>query len=240
VKKYIHHSGIKTVLRLASAMLAFILIQSCDKTDTTPTDFNAYLPLSLGSFNVYQVTEKVYTASQKEPATTTWQEKDETDRILSQDANSTVYVIARYKRNVATDYWQKTQEYTVTKYPDKVLTGTDNQTIFSLVLPPDSKIRWNGNLYNNKDAQEFQYEAINLPDSVGKLTFDKTLTVVERRDTSIINRYIGIKKYALGTGLIQDEQTSYEYCQDDNCIGSGKIESGTYKIRKLIESGLLK
>ncbi len=227
------------LLKLLSLSFFILFTLSCDRTDTDPVDAYQYYPLDLGRYQIYQVEETVYSAGQKNPVITSWQEKDEVDRISATKEFETTYIIARYRRNLATDYWQKVKEYTVTKSPDKILTNIDNQTIFSLVFPPDSRIKWNGNLYNNLDAQDYQYTNIDKALTLDKLTFDKTLTVVERRDTSIINRYVGVKIYALGTGLISDEQTAYEYCQDDGCIGSGTIESGTHKTRKIIESGVL-
>jgi hypothetical protein len=220
-------------------VLIFIAL-SCNNSNTDPIDVYSYFPVEVGRYQIYQVDETVYSASQKDPTVTSWQEKDEVDKILSSDQNTTTYLVARYKRSSAGDYWQKSSEYTISKSPDRILTNIDNQTIFSFIFPLDPGTTWNGNLYNNQDPQEYHYEDIGSPGSVQSLSFDKTLAVVERYDTSIIDRYVGIKKYALGTGLIQDEQTSFQYCQDTACIGSGKVESGTYKTRKIIESGMNK
>jgi hypothetical protein len=228
------------LIKFLPFFFAIVLVQSCDKAGTDPIDSHEYYPLELGRYQIYQVQETIYSAGQTKPVITTWQEKDEVDRISSTNENVVTYIIARYKRNLATDYWQKTKEYAVTKSPDKILTNMDNQTVFSLVFPIDAKLKWNGNLYNALDAQDYQYQDINKPATIDKLTFDKTLTVQERKDTSVINRFVGLKKYALGTGLILDEQTSYEYCQDDDCIGDYIIESGSYKTRRILESGSLK
>lgn len=240
MKKNILVNPINVLTKCIIFGLLFIIILSCDKSGTEPIDSYQYYPLDLGRYQIYQVQETIYSAGQKNPIITAWQEKDEVDRISATTENAVTYIIARYKRNTANDYWQKFKEFAVTKSPDKILTNLDNQTVFSLVFPVDYKLKWNGNLYNNLDEQNYQYKDINMPSTVDKLSFEKTLTVVERRDTSIIDRYIGIKKYALGTGLIFDEQTAYEYCQDDNCIGTQTIESGSYKTRKILESGILK
>jgi hypothetical protein len=228
---------VRVFLFLLSASI--LALQSCDKNETDPVDEYQYYPLGLGQYQIYQVEETTYSAGQSKPVVATWQEKDQVDRISSSDENTTAFIVARYRRNTSADYWQKFKEYTVTRSPDKVLTNIDNQTIFALIFPIDSRIKWNGNQYNNLDAEDFYYQDIHKPANIDNISFDKTLTVVERRDTSIINRYVGIKKYALGTGLISDEQTAYEYCQDEHCIGSETIESGTHKVKKIIEFGTL-
>lgn len=218
-------------------LAAIFLFQSCDNDSTEPIDVYNYFPLQVGRFQIYNVKDEVYSSGVKDPVVTLYQEKDEIESKSTDAQGISTYIFSRSTRKVPTDYWQKVKEFTVTEYPDKLLTTIDNQTFFSLVFPVDSKISWNGNTYNNLDAENYLYQDINVPKQAGSLTFDKTLTVLERKDTSIINRYIGIKQYALGVGLISDDQTAYEYCQTDDCIGSETIESGTHKTRTIAEFG---
>jgi hypothetical protein len=239
VKIHLQHHSIKTSGTCLALLLLMLWAISCNQTNTDPVDVYQYYPLELGRYQIYQVKETVYSAGQKNPVITSWQEKDQVDRISSNSNDVTTYIVARYKRVTSVDYWQKIKEYSVTKSPDKILTNLDNLTVFSLIFPPSNQIKWNGNTYNNMEVMNYRYQQIGSPSIVDKQTFDKTLTVLERKDTSAINRYVGIKKYALGTGLILDEQTAYEYCQDEDCIGEEIIESGTYKIRTIIESGIL-
>ncbi|MCF0061415.1 hypothetical protein MUK70_19440 [Dyadobacter chenwenxiniae] len=219
------------------SLFAISLILSCKRDRTEPVDSNNYYPLEVGRFLVYDVKEEVYSAGQANPVKKSWQEKDEVDRVSTDEKGIPTYTISRSRRNTATEYWQKEKEFTVQKYPDKLLTNIDNQTFFSLALPVDPKVKWNGNSYNNLDAQNYHYEDLNKPVTVGSQSFDKAMVVVERKDTSIINRYIGIKHYGLGVGLISDDQTAFELCQNDDCIGSGKIESGKHRSRIIVEFG---
>ncbi len=224
---------------LANILIALSLLSavSCQKSTTEPINTYDYYPLEIGRFIIYDVAETNYSAGQPKPTLIKRQEKDEVDRILEAKENTTTYIIARYQRKSVTDYWQKTKEYAITKSPDKILTNLDNQTVFSMVFPVDPNLKWNGNTYNNQDAQNFQYADINQPTQAGGYTFDNGLTVIERRDSSIINKYQTYKQYALGVGLVSDEQTAYEYCQDNNCIGDYIIESGYYKTRVLNSYG---
>jgi hypothetical protein len=218
-------------------MAAAILMLACDKDSTEPIDVYNYYPLTIGHYQVYNVTEEVYSSGQKDPVIKKWQEKDEVSRIASDSAGITTFVISRSSRNSSTDYWQKVKEFTIQRFPDKILTNMDNQTVVSLVFPVDTRTRWNGNAYNNLDKQDYYYESINEPAKFGEQSFPNVLTVIERKDTSIINKYVGIKQYGLGVGLVSDDQTAFEFCQNDDCIGSGKIESGYHKSREIIEFG---
>ncbi|KAA6440836.1 hypothetical protein FEM33_08710 [Dyadobacter flavalbus] len=225
-----------TNFRNAVLLLITIAAFSCDSKTTEPVDDYNYFPLEAGRYSVYQVREETYSTSQKDPVIKAWQEKDEVIRVETSEGIST-YTFSRSTRNTAADYWQKVKEFTVQKYPDKILTNIDNRTYFSMAFPVDANLEWNGNSYNDLDEENYHYQNISQPASIDAQSFAKTLTIEERRDTSIINKYIGVKQYALGVGLISDDQTALELCQSENCIGSGKIESGMHKIRKIIEYG---
>lgn len=220
-----------TILGIAS-----IVFSSCDDA-TEPVDPYDYYPLTIGHYVIYDVSQEVYSTGQAAPVTTKWQERDEVDRIASDSAGIVTYIIARSTRNTSADYWAKVKEYAVHKYPDKLLTNIDNQPFLSLTFPIDSRTTWNGNSYNNLDAQDSYYEPGVKSVKIGEQSFNDVLTVVERKDTSIINKYVTIKQYSPGVGLISDDQTSFELCQNDGCIGSGKVESGTHKTRKIVEFG---
>ena len=233
---------IKTIVRrnfrpatLVAFLLAFCL--SCDKDKTEPVNVYNYFPLEIGRYQIYDVKEEIYSSGQKDPVVKSYQEKDEIERTSTNVQGTTTYIFSRSTRNTSTEYWQKVKEFSVQAYPDKILTTIDNQTFFSLVFPIDSKVTWNGNAYNNLDAEDYRYEGINEAAKIGQLDFSKILTVLERKDTSIIDRYVGIKKYALEVGLVSDDQTAYQYCQNDDCIGTETIESGFHKVRTISEHG---
>ena len=240
MRTYTHtkKSTIRSMIKLLPLLTIISLFQSCNNDSTEPIDVYDYFPLEIGRYQIYSVREEVYSAGVKNPAVTIRQEKDEIESKSTDAQGISTYIFSRSIRNVSTDYWQKVKEFSVTEYPDKLLTTIDNQTFLSLVFPIDSKVTWNGNTYNNLDAENYHYQDINKSIKMDTLSFDNTLTLVERKDTSIINRYIGIKKYGLGIGLISDDQTAFEYCQTDDCIGSETIESGTHKIRTIISHGV--
>lgn len=220
-----------TILAIAS-----IAISACDDA-AEPVDPYQYYPLAIGHYVVYDVNQEVYSTGQAAPVVTKWQERDEVDRIASDSAGIVTYIIARSTRNTSADYWQKVKEYAVHKYPDKLLTNIDNQPFLSLTFPIDSRTIWNGNSYNNLDEQDCYYEPGVKSVKIGEQSFDNVLTVVERKDTSIINKYVTIKQYSPGVGLVSDDQTSFEFCQNEDCIGSGKVESGSHKTRKIADFG---
>lgn len=219
--------------------LILVLAQSCNNDNTEPVNTYDYYPLTVGHYMIYDVNEAVYSSGQANPVIKVYQEKDEISSVTVDTDGSSTYIVSRSSRNTASDYWVKTKEYSINQFPDKLIFNIDNQSLVPLIFPIDSKITWNGNMYNTLDAQDYHYEDINQPFKLNALSFDKTLTLVERRDTtSVIDYDLGLKRFAIGVGLIYDEQTSYEYCQATvDCIGKAIIDSGSKKTRKIIEYG---
>lgn len=218
-------------------LFLIVVAPACDPGSKEPVNDYDYFPLKLNSPVIYQVTETVYSAGSSEPAVSTWQEKDEAIRRSESQDGFPVFVFARSRRNSGSDIWQKVKEYTVTRYPDEFLLSLDNATTVPMVFPVNNGVSWNLNRYNTRDEEECRYEYINQERAIGQLHFNKTLQVSGRNYTNdMIVRYnLGYSQYALGVGLIYDEQTDYAYCQEDHCIGQQQVISGTSIIRQLIE-----
>lgn len=219
------------------AILSFFV--SCDNSSVDTIDPNRYGVLQEGSYIVYDVREEIYSAGKDAPDVSTWQEKDQVVSVSKENENSTAGLVARYRRDDESDYWTKVKEFRIVRSPDKLLTTIDNEAVLSLVFPVDTKVNWNGNQYNNSEPEDYRYENINLPFTISEKSFGNTLTVIERQDSSIINKYSGVKKYALDVGLVYDDQISFEYCQTPECLNSDirKIESGYHRTKTVREFG---
>lgn len=215
------------------------LFASCDKSDADWIDPNRYGALEEGSYIIYDVREESYSAGKNEPDISSWQEKDQIVSLSKESENSTVALVARFKRSNDADYWAKVKEFRIVRSPDKLLTTIDNESFVSLVFPVDPRTSWNGNQYNNRDAEDYRYEDINSSVTIAQQSFGNTLTVIERQDSSIINKYSGIKKYALDIGLVYDAQVSFEYCQTPECLNSDirQVESGYHRTRTVKQFG---
>lgn len=217
-------------------LLAAILISGCDSGDKDPVNEYDYFPLRLGRSLVYQLTETRYAAGNPAPVVSTWFEKDETIRRTESLDGFPVFVFARSRRNSTTDAWQKVKEYTITQYPDKYLRSVDNVTTVPMVFPVRSTTSWNINAYNSLYKEECYYDYVREPRTIGALEFSNTIQVTGRDNTTdeVVAYNLGYSQYALGVGLIYEEQTDYEYCQEDNCLGQRKIASGLSTIRQLV------
>lgn len=237
-----HIANFHTHHMLKSLSISFIIVLfliSCKDDDRVPTNAAAYYPLEIGQYQIYDVSQVVYSVDIPDSTTTTWQERDVVDRIGEQNSNSTTYIVARYQRSSSNDTWKKVKEYSVEKSPDQIVRTIDNNAEVSLIFPVRDGFTWNGNIYNNKDPQDFKYVSTNESIVIDSQKFSNSVVVRERYDTSIIDNYVFVKAYAPGVGLIQDENTSFEYCQTDACIGEYTVESGSHTTKKINSYGML-
>ena len=78
----------------------------------------------------------------------------------------------------------------------------NNIRILKLVFPAVSGISWNGNIYNTKNPQKFEYLTVGVPDSTDFFVFNETIKVQEDDEPSnnIYDLY-GEEKYAKNIGM---------------------------------------
>lgn len=229
--------GINTISKSIIILgIVSLIFSSCKNPSEPSPDPYAYLPLEPGYYTIYNVRQEVYSADKEEPIISSWQQKSRIESSNKTGDNVSEVIVGTYKRDSVNDYWRKIGESSIKRFPDRILTTSDNRTLLSLVFPINTDVQWNGNMYNNQQEEKYQYANVNEADSVSGQLFKNTLTVIERMDSSVINKYIGVKKYALEVGLIFDEQISFEYCQTDECLQSNsrKVESG-YRIIRMLE-----
>lgn len=232
------HTHLMFKFTFLSFLLAAILV-SCKDDDTLPTKASALYPLEVGQYQIYDIKQVVYAVDVPDSTSTSWQERDVVDRVSQQSGSAVTYIVARYQRKSTEESWKKVKEYAVEKSPDKIIQTVDNTSVVPLIFPVRDKFTWNGNMYNSQDEQNFVYMLSKEPFSVDTKTFPNTTSVSERDETSVINNYVSLKVYAPEVGLIFEENTAFEYCQNDDCIGSYKVESGSHRVKKINSWGTL-
>lgn len=224
-------------------LLSVAVISGCNSPEKIPANPYDYFPLELGQYQIYQVSEEVYSSGQKNPIKKKWYEKDEITRLSEDSEGNNSFIVSRSVRYDTTANWQKIKEYSVHSYPEKILVNLDNEILMPLVFPYNPDVEWdcyqhfNINRNDPRAGYLFHYEDMDQAVKLDSQDFAKTLKVSERTDTTGQTFFsLGYKKYALGIGLIHDEQTDFVYLQENgNLIGYKTIDSGTSRIRKIID-----
>ncbi|HNQ62062.1 MAG TPA: hypothetical protein PKJ62_06710 [Bacteroidia bacterium] len=199
-----------TLLFLKRYLIFLVLLAgifSCKKETIIPSSpsFN-YFPVEIGRWVEYDVDsifhgenddnndDSVYTFH--------FQIREEIDSSFINGQGQETQIVKRYKRNSSMEDWSLTNVWTQTL----TLTGAyrieDNVAYHKLAFPINSGINWNGNDANTLEEETYSYEEFHVPTTIGGVTFDSTLTVVQIEEENFIERIYGKEKYATGVGMI--------------------------------------
>lgn len=193
----------------------FIVISgwtSCKKeiatSDLESTAFR-YFPLEPGSWIIYDVDSVVHREDDDRYGLDTsveqyhFQLKEVVDSAFLDATADTVFTLLRYHRVVDTLPWQLSSVWTAKRSPYNVQRVEENIRFIRLSFPITSRSTWNGNAFNFYPEERYFYEAVHAPATIGNLQFDSTVTVVQNRFSSTINRIDKFERYAAGAGLVE-------------------------------------
>jgi hypothetical protein len=217
---------------------AIIILNSCTKpldADPNPQDSYRYFPIEVGDFKLYQKVTYSYAVGQKEKIDSVLVRETVKSKTLS---NSDIYYVIEREAKGKNDLFFKAEAvYQVITNPKQVVVGERNIYKILLHYPIYEGATWNINEINGDDEQEV--EVIKNDNSLPKkLITDKNIIKVLGDSTNnAITFLVNQNLFAKDIGLIFKEQTYIEYCQDDNCIGKGIIESGKREFWTLLEAG---
>lgn len=202
--------------------LAFALL-SCNKREVLPPEDLGldYFPLAENSVTIYDVDSTVYNDFNNSSTNFKFQLKDTTVATAVDNENVVNYRIERYKKT-ATQNWVFQKVLSKRVINNRAEELVDNKRYVRLVFPVKTDRNWNGNLYNNDDAQTYLITSANEPMAIGNLQFDNTATVNQINDVNLIREDIINETYAKGIGLVLKEVRAI-----DKRIETGQILRGS-------------
>ncbi|GAB3723402.1 hypothetical protein [Spirosoma lituiforme] len=212
------------------------LVGSCQTSNDPPPDDSAYYPLQTGDYWVYQVTEETYSLTSG-ATTRVFQLQQKVGSSFTRNGQ-VFFQLEESTRQSEQNSWQVSAIRTVSKSLSEVVSQDNNAPTVSLLFPVTTTTSWNINTYNGlSDTLTLRYQNIGRPFATGTLSFDRTVAVVGPTDSTLINLTKYQRVYAQNIGLVYRENTALSYCQSTpDCIGKGKIDSGTRQKWTLIAS----
>ncbi|MCH8904128.1 MAG: hypothetical protein IIA45_09470 [Bacteroidetes bacterium] len=203
---------------LVSGMLSLIvLISSCGKDEKVVLDFKYdYFPVEIGDWVIYDVETRVWDDIVGKDSKDVYQIKELVESTFIDNAGRTTYRIERYKRTSVNNSWNLLNVWYSNKEKLTAERTEDNLRYLKLVFPPKLGVTWEGNKYiftgtnNTVDLDymkdwDYEYTEVDVPLTVGGLSFDSTLTVIQRDYANVIEKVSFEEKYALHVGLIFKE-----------------------------------
>lgn len=221
------------VFRFLLSIVFIGIASGCSDKESTP-EWN-YFPLNEGEYRIYDVSESIHTAGMDEILLLRKEEKHVITKVDKESTNNISKAeVVVYSRTDQNESWKLTGTYMTEKKPDQALVIKDGYTVVPLQFPISIGRSWDGNIYNNLEKTNFSITEIRTPYK----EWGNTIKILKREKSTLIDYFNSYQRYAHGVGLVYEEDTAYEYCQSDACIGQYKIESGYSKISLLIDYGV--
>lgn len=207
--------------------IIFLSFLSCKKENKESNlDFNyTYFPLEEGNFISYNVDSINYNDFSTPVLVTrnNYQIKEVVaDEFIDLEGRPS-HRIERFYRKSNDEEWAILNVYYATLNERTAEKIEENQRFIKLVFPVGEGKQWMGNKFVDPSDELFflkdwKYEMkdVNKPLVFGSLSFDSTLVVLQKYDSSAINITSSVEKYAKNVGLIYKE---LRFLKSQNNIG---------------------
>lgn len=207
----------KSILGLLLSSVALMaLLGSCDKKETLYIDMGyEYYPAKVGYWMLYDV-DSIYFSDLSYPVilsdTIHFQIKELLDTVYLDNEGRTTYRIERYRRTAEGYPWSIDRVWSLNKTNTMVTKNEDDLHFIKLVFPMGLGTTWNGNSMivttgGNAYLQDWEYNITEYgkPYSLGSLSFDSTLVVVQKDEENLIEKKSSYERYARNVGMISKE-----------------------------------
>ncbi len=215
--------------------ILLVVVGGCQKTpDPEPADSD-YFPLQTGDYWIYQVTQETYSLTNA-AAKQSFQIQRKIGSSFTRNGQL-FFQIEESTRKSEQAAWQVSAVRTAYKTLSEVVSLTDNVPALTLVFPISATTSWNINTYNARPDTLLHYQDTGRSLTLGKRTFERTVSVVGANDSTLVGQETYRRVYAPAVGLIYRQDASLAFCQSTpDCIGKGIIASGTKQTWELIST----
>lgn len=188
---------------LFTAFFFLLLCSSCTRQTAEPVVMGySYFPAAVGHWVVYDVDSVVYDDFTGETRHYQYQVKELTQSIFIDEEGIERLRLERYRRQQPDDQWQATDVWQARRLPSRLERTEENITYVRLTFPPGRDNTWNGNAYNTKEPQKYQYTGVHEPFQIEGHTFDSTLTVLQKELQTLISEDFRQEVYATNVGMV--------------------------------------
>lgn len=188
-----------------------------------------YFPLQLQQERVYQVDSILYDDFSGTVDTLSFQRRELIKDQFVDDSKRTVFITEVSFRTNDSMEWRVQKDFTQLRMDRRAEVMVDDLTIVPLIFPFSVGESWDGNAFNTKEEQHFQYRDLYQSFEINDLIFDSAITVGQIDRETLIDRYYREEKYAAGIGLIFRKDIAVETELD------GEIRNGYEATISLLE-----
>ena len=229
-------------LRGAIFAVFFPFLHGCSSEDAPEVNQSTdheYMPLTLGIYQIYDVSETIY-VNGPEGESRRYQLKMEVIDSVEGVNGTYTYVISRQTRLEGEPSWTNLDTWSASFEGQEAVVQEGNISYVKLMTPVSLELFWNGNRYNTKGEENYTITSLDQPMTLSEEVFDDVVEITHN-DFLDINTRKDIRKevYARGVGLVKRSEEVIEYCSDaDLCeIGSQIILQGRIVEQVIVEYG---
>jgi hypothetical protein len=186
-----------------TSLLLILVFSSCKKDTGISSDIGySYFPANIGHWIIYQVDSSYYNDFTATVTRYHFKVKEKIESLFYDNQNRPTLRLERYYMTDSVNWVLKnvwTENLTSTT-AEKV---EENIRFIKLVFAIYEGRIWNGNAFNSFDPMDYTYVNVNKPYSMDGITYDSTVTVIQKIDTSnLISSAYMEEVYARNIGMI--------------------------------------
>ena len=177
------------------------LIFGCKKSNSESVKYYYnYFPLEIGAWIEYDVVDIIH--SELGSDTAEYQLKEIAAEEFLDNEGRLTYRIERYWRDDSNANWSVKDVWYSNITRTTAEKVEENMRFTKLIFPINISKYWDGNAYNNLEEWEYYYDSLHKPKLINNLSFDSTITVIQRDNENVVE-YEKVKEiYATDIGLI--------------------------------------
>ena len=171
-----------------------------------------YFPGEVGSWIIYDV-DSTWWDDFTVPSTVrnyNYQIKEVIESTFLDAEGRETFRWERYKRDTVTDPWVIKDVWMANKTATTVEMVEENERFIKLIFPVKLLKIWDGNSTNTIEEWDYQYTEVDVPRTIGGLSFDSTLVVSQQDYNPWIYYDFFEEYYAKNVGLIYKKGIHWE------------------------------
>jgi len=224
-----HIRGLKYYFCILTLIL-FVVFSGCNKDEDNNIhviDYG-YFPADTGHWVTYYIEEINIDADVDVYDTSRYYIKEVIESEFIDNENRPALRIERYTRENDTMSWEIKDIWYANLLTASAQKVEENIRYVKLTFPVVLYNAWDGNAYNTYSAQEYQITNLDSAETINDIYLDSVLTVLQRDDESLIEKYYAVEKYAKNIGLVYKNEINIEYAIPDPGIPiEDRISVGT-------------
>lgn len=187
-------------------ILLSIVIVSCTKNEPAEVinlGFD-YYPVNTGSIWVYDVDSISYdnNTGVTKIDTITYQYKELISSTFKDISGNKAQLLNRFYRANDSDSWSQANTWTVLVTNEKAERVEENIRFVKIVFPVVVNKRWNGNMYNTKESEQYRIMYTNRRENYGGVFYNNTMMVQQARELNAVDEILKQEIYAQNIGLV--------------------------------------